>query len=70
MNGNSCNANRHECSLNPCVPCEREHNFSRVVATWKTVRNYEVRFRDTLVPVCIDGLRDENLENCIAKDKC
>ena len=55
---------------NPCAPCEREHRFNRVVATWQTVRNYEVRTRDILVPVCTEGLREDNLENLIGRDRC
>ena len=52
------------CNRNP--HCQK---FSKVVARWQTVRHYEVRSHDSLVPVCLDGMDHRGLEDCIG-DKC
>ena len=55
----NCRIERHEEACEPNPHCE---HFDREVATWKTIRHYEVRSHDTLEPVCVNGLRHENFE--------
>ena len=55
--------------MNPCGRNHRHEHFERDVATWKTVRHYDVDSHDTIHPVCTEGLRNERLEDRI-EDHC
>jgi len=48
------------CDRNP-----KQEHFDQVVATWQTVRHFDVRSYDTIVPVNREGLRHESFERCI-----
>jgi len=50
---------------NPCSPNPRCEEFSRVVATWQTVRHYKVTSHDTIRPVCTRGLDNTDFQSCI-----
>ncbi|MCL2821760.1 MAG: hypothetical protein FWD86_00990 [Firmicutes bacterium] len=52
----------------PCSPNPHHEDFSRVVATWQTVRHYHVRTHDTIVPVCTSRLGRQNFEGVFGND--
>jgi len=67
MCNRNCGCNRNQ-GGNPCNPNPQNAEFSRVVATWQTVRHYRIHTRDTLVPVCTRGLANDNFEQFIGTD--
>jgi len=54
---------------NLCKPNHRHEQFDRVVATWQTVRHYDVKTHDTFRPMCSE-MKDDGFEECIGKKCC
>jgi len=55
--------------VNPCAPNPTNQEFSRVVATWQTVRHYRVSSHDTIRPIC-GNLAGVNFENAVPNGNC
>lgn|GEM_PF-2348379 len=62
--------NEHGIDRSMCSPNPKHEHFERDVATWKTVRHYDIRSYDTVKPVCTEGLRHENFENRMGGNEC
>ena len=53
-----------------CNPNKQCQEFSKVVATWQTVRHYNVTSYDTIQPVCMDDYNNQNFERLSGESKC
>jgi len=70
MENFECKHEHHRNCEDMCKPNHRHEKFDRVVATWQTVRHFDVKTHDTVKPVCTDGMNNENLEKCVDHKCC